>query len=195
MKPKGFYLSYTQINLYYHNPQEYYMQYVLGIKPKPTRPMQYGSIGHQAIADPSFDWRAALLAGRFLGAEERAIERAVAAVPRCARHEVEITATWGDVTLYGIIDGLDDTTFRERKFAAPGAWNQARVDDDLQLTFYWWLLGLTRVKIKRAYLDHINSKTGTLHSFETTRNKTDLQGVENLVEYCYKGIKAENWGA
>lgn len=193
MKPRGFYLSYSQINLYYHNPQEYFMQYVLGHKPKPSKAMEYGSIGHKAIADPKYDWRKALRDARFMTAEERAMERAVLNVPKCATNELELTVKWNGITLYGFIDGVMANGFRERKFAAPGSWNKSRVDDDLQLSMYWFMLGLKGHTVKVAWLDHINSKTGAVNSISTKRNATDMEGVKNIIEHCAKGIKAEQW--
>jgi hypothetical protein len=182
--------------MYYHNPREYFIQYILGHKPKATPRMQFGSIGHKAIAEPSYDWRKALREGRFMSSDEKVIERALPMIKKCKQHEVELTVKWGEITLYGIIDGLNATNFRERKFSAPGAWNQDRVDEDLQISFYWFMLSLAGKKMKKAYLDHINAKTGKVVSFETKRNLgMDMEGVQNIIRHSYEGIMAEDWGS
>ena len=42
------YVSWSQFNLYLKDPEEYYRQYVLGIKPEPSMKMVFGSIFSEA---------------------------------------------------------------------------------------------------------------------------------------------------
>lgn len=196
MKPKGFYLSYSQINLYLNNPQQYYVQYILKHKPPPTRGMILGKIGHQAIADPKYDWRAAFRRERFLGAEERAMERILAKVKRPDMAEQEFFIENQAVCpLYGFIDGIDDDgTLYEHKFSL-GGWNQMTVDDNFQISFYGYVYKLLYGRApKKIILNHCNPTTGSVTSYTHPEMKRDdYRGVKNAIESAYTGIINQSW--
>ena len=191
--PKGFYLSYSKVWLYNNNPEEYYLRYVLGHKMPATPQMQLGSIVHKALAQPAYPWKRELQAAGFLSETERAVAVAIGATPTAPRLEEEFTLTWKGITIFGILDATGPGYFRERKVSAPGSWNEQRVADDLQISFYWWALTKLGRKVRKAHLDHINSKTGRVQTFTTTRKKNDLDGIENLITYVHSELKANEW--
>lgn len=186
-KPKK-YLSYSRINLYHGNPSQYYLQYVLGHKPKPTPNMEYGKIGHKALANPNYDWRAALRRKKFMAGKELVMERALKVYPKCKVRELEFSVMFEGIQLYGFIDGLAPGLIRESKFSAPGVWKQEIVDEDMQIGFYWLVATLLGHKIKQAWLDHINTHSGAIVSFPTHRSKQELDGVKNWIRYAHEGI-------
>lgn len=195
MKPDGFYLSYSRMNLYLTDPSQYYMQYVLGVKPEPTRNMVFGSIGHKAMADPAFDWRAELRRLKFMAAEEAAMARALSALPAPGQPEVEFTVESPVCTLYGFIDNEDVVHFREYKFACGGAWNKPKVDEAMQLTFYAYAQYLRYGRLPdQIWLDHANKVTGLVKSYQ--RREVTQADIDNLLEkisFTCEGIKNERW--
>jgi hypothetical protein len=196
-RPKGFYLSYSRINLYYSDPQQYYLRYVLKVRPPETANMAFGKIGHRAIAEPKYDWKTALRRQRFMSEKEVVLERALNQIIRPEKSEVQFTVTHNGITLFGIWDGLNmsrDEDLEEYKFSAPGAWNQQKVNEDLQLSIYWYAYMLKYGKEPRwIVLRHINNTTGRMKSYRTKRNRNDIEGVKNIIEYCYVGIKKGVW--
>ena len=207
-KPKGFYLSYSRINLYYHSPEEYFMRYVLGHCPKPTSNMEFGKIGHKALEDRKFNWRKALRDGRFLSRDESVIENAQKQIKQPDEAEIEFAVRSKWCLLYGIWDGIrwiDKTAKRgeidEYKFSGLGVWNAEKVNDDLQLNFYAYAFSLRYKRVPdRLVLYHINRANGSVKKYpvpSSKRSKSEwirrFKGIENIIEYCYDGITNARW--
>lgn len=186
-KPSS-YLSYSRINLYHHNPQEYYLTYVLGHKRKATAKMDFGSIGHKALAEPGYDWKRALHRQRFLSHDVMVMERAIREHPKYKRREIEFVVDFEGTKLYGWIDAMGPGVIGETKFSAPGTWNQQIVDEDPQIGFYWLVATMLGHKVSKAWLHAVNSRTGEVTNMPTKRLKQDLEGIKNWIRYARDGI-------
>lgn len=176
--------SWSQLDCYTRNPEEYFMRYVLGVKEEPTAAMRLGSIVHEAIEGSLSEqgWRDALAECGFTPDYARALAAALPNVPKPQAKEMEVRIDapgfahkGAPVQLLSIFDGLDlePAALYEWKTGSP--WTQERVDDHEQLTFYAFVHKQKFGRIPRKMsLSHINMKNGKVTTFQTSRSASQV---------------------
>ena len=203
--PKG-YLSYSQINLYLNDPQEYHAQYILGKdfmaemeknNPATAEKIKLGSIFQDAWAKPTYNWRKDLKVKGFTSDKERIIETALKQ-PNLARMKPSLCDKGFYVDYMGIKliikpDGLDTEArlLLENKFGAPR--QKEYVDQDLQLSVYALGTMLKYQFIPKIILQSVNSRNGKVNQIETLRDESDLAHCGDLIVQAARGISLGIW--
>lgn len=186
MMPKP-HFSWSQFYVYNDNPERYYMEYVLGVKKPPTQKMTLGSIAHKAFEGVSEkEWMLDLIHAGFTPDYKRGIYEAARRLPQVYEHEAEIrvpcplktiTHEGKPLEYLAYLDGLNlNVDWELHEYKTGAAWNQKRVDEHEQLTFYAMLIKEKYGKLpKRIFLHHITLPSGKLKTFETRRTGDDIR--------------------
>ncbi len=135
-------LSWSQISSFEYDPEQWYRNYWMGVRDKPSAEMLFGSkIGKKLEKDPEF----------------------LPMIPRSTTMEYKFQAEFNDLILVGYADSFcdDALTLREYKTGVK-AWDQKRVDTHGQITMYCFMHYLTH-KIKPEEI------TCTLHWMPTKK--------------------------
>lgn len=185
------YLSYSQISCYLYDPMEYYRRYILGLQSEPTEPMKFGSIVHRALAESRYDWGKALRKEGFTPDYNRVLASALGQIDRPPIREKKIVVEHEPIDLLAIFDGLDDGIIEYKTCSSH--WNQSRVDEDLQLSFYSLVYYKHFGKMPKIKLISINSRNGSVKQFSTKRYKKDFPELQEKIEFVYQGIKNGKW--
>lgn len=155
-------LSWSQIGSFEYDPEQWYQSYILGKKASSPE-MTFGSqVGKKLETDPTF----------------------LPSIPREKKMEYEFTATYKRKKLTGFADSFCDENLRLREYkTGVKAWDQKRVDEHGQITFY-------------CLMKYLKDKTKpedilcTLHWMPTVRKeKGDFTVVIEFVKDIEKNIK------
>jgi hypothetical protein len=176
------YISWSRINAFKTNPQEYYRRYILNEKMFETKWLKYG----KAFAD-------AVEAGK---SDDDIIDTMVNEVETYKNVEKEVEAKTDDLPLklYGFIDTHKEGAFREYK-TGTAKWTQNRVDNHGQLLMYATMEYLNTGEIPEVHLDWLPveeltdgslSFTGEIYSFERVITEPEIESfldeVKQLIE-------------
>jgi len=163
-------LSYSQLSSFEWNREEWYTNYILGVREPANPAMLFGSLVGDSIGTP---------------------DSLVPALVPPGVKEYALSATLGDIPLVGYADHWCATTrtLSENKTSSKqGQWNQKKVDAHGQLTMYALMLFL-REKVKPEdvtfILNFIPVEIGgdfnyrmpdpvVVHSFETRRTTQEI---------------------
>lgn len=170
------YISWTQLNLWESDQDEYIRRYVFGEKGIVSDAMEFG----KEFAD---------VMENNLDSDDPLINFCKVFLPRYKYSEKEISAKIGKIKLYGKIDTYEDGRFREYKTGRT-KWTQIKVDSFGQITFYALMIWLNTGKVpKEMWLDHISTDGGyNIYSFRTERNILQLIEMKKRIEQAQEGI-------
>jgi hypothetical protein len=194
--PRG-YLSYSQIRMYWEDPKTYWRNYVLGIRDEPNQPMKWGKIVHRAIAEKDYDYASTISHNGFTSDRIRVLNKVLDEIHKHLQHVVAYEREFNfpnhkPCGILGIMDAITKTGFYE--FKTGSGWNQKRVDEDDQLTFYSLLWkSATGKPPKIIKLIHI-SDTGRITILRTKRTLKDLANIQEIIEKTYSGISEDSFG-
>lgn len=172
--PRG-YLSWSQLDLWERNPDEYVQVYFMGKKRPPNKHMLFGS----EVADDGDK-----------GSSERETVKALNMLLPTYKHmehkiDAETKTQHGILRLHGRIDTFDSKPlrFRERKTGTV-PWTAAKVARHGQIDFYHMLIYLTGKKLPtEAWLDWAQTRenddgdielTGYTQEFSANRTMADV---------------------
>ena len=168
------YLSWSQLNLWEQDPNEYIRQYVYGEKKPPSKEMDFGSkiakMLETGIMDDGYEF--------LVNVPRYALAEAVI--------EIDLPHKKGIVPLLAKLDSVKDdlSAFYEYK-TGKSPWTQARADQNGQVTFYAmciWLKTRQIPKCSIVWLPTTDNKggikaTGELKEFETERSLADILAI------------------
>lgn len=183
--PRG-YLSWSQLNVWEKDPNEYYNIYVEGLDHIGSKYIEVGKRmaealehGHDKEHDPTYE-----TLGVFL--------------PHYPKREFEIRASLDGIPLLGKLDGFDPKTLTIGEYKTGKNWTQAMVNSSGQLTFYALLVWLKYKKLPGGILLHWARTdedfagelflTGETRDFTTRRALADIIVFTKRVKAAWKGI-------
>jgi len=179
-KPR--YISYSEMYCFYeYGKDEYYKRYILGIQESPTEPLIFGSIVHELLANPKYNWREEIkkLMREPQDTYIRIIEKIIATVPCCERHEVKLFIKQPEFCLFAGIDGVDnkinkDVNFLTEYKTGQAIWIKERVNESEQITMYTLCWFLETGNLLPYNLISISSKNGKSSEFKIHRTKSQI---------------------
>jgi len=191
------YISNSEVYTFYERgEQEYYSQYILGIREPANEPMILGKIIHEVLEDKNYNWQEAIkqLSKQPQTTYKRVVEQIIATVPRSHQKELKLYAnTQHGFQIYAGIDGVDPEVLTEYKTGA-SLWTQDRADESQQITHYllaWWLKYNEELPFR---LITISSKTGKFKELRTARTKKQLdEKMEQLMQLKRSLIELGWW--
>ncbi len=212
---KKTYYSYSRLWCYLRDPEEYYRKYHLKLYDTPTPKMLLGSIFSDAYSKReraetgiNFNWKLALKYPKeyyrqvppnltFTSDYERVMEKAlnhpklVIAPPKDCEQTLYTESPICPLQAKNDAFRTSELLLIENKYGAP--WNEERVAEDDQLTFYSYVPWLLYKKIPKGILQSINARTGEVNVFEFKRKKEDFKALIEKIKYAYEGIIAEEF--
>lgn len=185
------------MRLWQKDREQYIRQYVNGEESPTSKEMMLGTIIHNALENPYYNWRKALEENDLLIKEQIVlILLGKMAFKRLEQGEFGITAkTKSGIILFSKFDGFDkkNKILGEYKTSErPELWSQRIVDMHLQLTFYAYVYRLTyRSFFREIQLHYLNTAKGTVKTYITSRGLKDLQYIEKMIEQTVSEMKQE----
>lgn len=177
-------LSWSAISSFEYDPEQWYQNYVLGIRPT-SKEMTFGSqVDKRLQEDPTF----------------------LPAVERYPIMQHEMRARLGKLELVGFADGFDRSGLRLKDDkTGKKAWDQARADETGQLSMYALLLWLTekiqpeKLELSISWLPTKEMGDFTIqfrddpvvpHIFYTRRTMRDILEFGQRINRVYKEMEA-----
>jgi len=182
MKPPKNYISYSQLCLFLEDREEYFNRYYRNIKREPNEKMQFGKLAHKVLEDRTF------IVSNLTDKQNKIIEKIRTEIPITEQCEVKIEVEYKPINLLAIFDGIQGDTIVEYKTGQ--LWNQKRVDEHLQLTFYSLVYWSKYKKMPRLKLISISSASGAIRTFWTARTYEDIKDLQDKINYFYSEIKS-----
>lgn len=195
------YLSWSQLYLYRKDPNEYFVQYVMGVKQPPTPAMMLGSLIHRAIGD---NWDAKKLEMQMKGEHYTSdyIRTGISILSKAPRYPLqeerivlEPSAHNGlKVPVMAILDGLDDVLNKigEHKTTSSG-WSQQQVDEHDQLTLYDLVCYYKYNKIFLNELNVLNVNNGKVKTYISTRSEKQILDLRDEINATYEDLVRRGW--
>lgn len=187
------YISWSELYTFYEKgEQDYFRNYILGIREPPSEPMIYGKIVHEALADDKYDWKKELIKQGFTSDKERITKKILAEVPRCRKREVGIYVDTDDgFQIYMGLDGVDNNFLTE--FKTGQIWTKERADEHKQITMYTLAWFIQFGVIMPFRLITISSTTGKHKILWTERTPQQLNDMMNKLKQFKAELEALNW--
>lgn len=199
MKP---YISWSEYYLWSTDINQYFNDYILGLKPKPSEAMRYGSIIHEAIAgeikDPEHILRKEYFDSRQIRVALELIER----TPKPPYAELSIyvpgsreNGLKGDLIVK--LDGFtpDTQTIVEHKTTKSGWRTQEEVDSHGQLTIYALAYRCLTGIIPNFELNRLDTGNGKVKTFKTQRTPAQLDEMVINLNRMYDDLTSKGWWA
>jgi hypothetical protein len=176
------YLSWSQLNLYEKDPEDYRQTYILGQPRPPNEPMQLGL----------------QFATEMETRKGQLFEYARIWLPTYPKREYTLEVTCDACPLLAKLDGYDPQQRHIGEYKTGKLWSQRRVDQDGQLTFYAYVhylkfntipaqIALHWVQTGRNADDELTI-TGKLETFYTTRKMEDFLDIHGRIKRAWEGI-------
>lgn len=188
-------LSWSEYWLYNNRPDDWYKEYVLGIKSEPSREMILGSITHSAFEGK--EWKKELKDKFFTANYERTIQKLLDGVkiPECTkevwlgnyRQIYEET----NCAMTGRADGVNirQNLIIEIK-TGKGLWNERRANEHEQLTWYSFLYWKQHGNYPLHQLISMNIETGKHIVIEIKKTEEQIkilcQDIKRVVDEMWK---------
>ncbi len=177
------YFSYSEMALFWQDRELYYKKYIEGLEIPTSKEQKLGKIIHKAIAEPRFNWILALKKEGFPKSTALLTRKLLnkAFLYRAPAHEVEFFTQESKnlPRLYAVFDGFDKQNrilYEYKTTHNPNKWRQWFVDINKQLSFYAYVYYLLfHSFFREIVLIRLNTETGTVKKFVTTRGPKDLQ--------------------
>jgi len=191
-------LSWSAISCYDYNPEQFYTQYILGIKDPPTREMTLGNIIHSGFEGK--DWKKELIDNDFTSDYERTVAEIMKfPMPKMTQQEVWLGEKGKEYEELGCAfaaraDGIneDENVIIEIK-TGKNFWTQERADEHGQLTLYSFLKWKETGKIPDIILVSCNVNNGKVKVFPTKRTEQQIQEMCDHVKDVVKQLKQRGW--
>lgn len=190
-------LSSSQVLKYIESPQDFYIEYVLGVKKPPSVAMMTGSIFSALHEDRKFPAREALTQIKAIKRIADQFENVIKRFP-VVPSEVAMICKHKGWKFRATLDGYvhEQHADIENK-TGQMEWTQRRVDESEQITFQSWCKwkrdGILFKKIILNWVDTRARAPKELVTFKTSRSVKQMQQFETLVDLVVEGIEAENW--
>jgi len=188
-------LSSSQMLSYEEDPSRFWIEYFLGAKREPSKPMLTGSIFSELHNHRDFDFRSALAT---MGVPARIgdlfaeVIRAFPVIPS----EIPLKCKYNGWILRATLDGASGETIIENK-TGQMEWDQSRTDSSDQITFQSFVYWKKNKKVPKViilnWVDTRSKTTKKLQTFKTKRTISQLKEFEKRVDYVLKNIDAENF--
>ena len=178
--PRG-YLSWSQMDLFLRDQQEYYRRYFLGQFPPPNEAMKYGSKIHKAIAERQH--------------QDEVIDAFISLIPKYDIPEKKIIVNLDEIPLLGYIDSFNSKTFNFIEYkTGKTKWTQRKVDNHGQIDFYSLMIFQKYQVIPEAKLIWIEANyqtgiSGNIYEFTTKRTMEQLLQFASKIKKVTKGIQ------
>jgi hypothetical protein len=183
------YLSWSQLYLFEKSPYQYAVQYIYG-----------GRIIENPLLNLGKKLAETLEKDEWEENEDPDIEVAKILLPSYPEREVELKAVVGGVPILGKLDGFNREKLVIGEYKTGRVeWDQKRVDEFGQLTFYALLVyhnfGSLPNQIQlhwvpSEYDENMNvGLLGEIRSFETKRDLRDLLEISIRIKKAWEGIK------
>jgi len=187
------YLSFSSFDLFRRDPDKWYLKYVHGVEEPANDKMVIGKAFSEAYANPSYDYRKALMEARIAPSAAQMIARAlenkalVRATPKNCEYKLELTVRGVPTLMY--LDGAKPTKHLiiENKTGAP--WTQERADEADQLTFYGAGWYEKTGKLPDYLLQSIDPK-GCVRVFKTKRTVEQFDALWSQVDHVWREIQS-----
>lgn len=189
-------LSWSEYWLFNNKPDDWYSEYILGIKSEPSREMLLGSICHSAFEGK--DWKTELKEKFFTPNYERTIQKLLDEV-KLPEHKKEVwLGKYGEVypetdcPMTGRADGVcNEHNIIELK-TGKSLWNEQRASEHQQLTWYSFLYLKQHGIYPLHTLVSMNIETGKHIIFTQTRNAEQVANLCDDIKRVVAEMKAKN---
>ncbi len=192
-------LSSSQFLRYEDDPRKFYVEYVLGVRQKPSQAMHVGRVFSACYADRSMN-PADYLHGKTGTKIAERMKEAISRFPVLKGGSPEFPI-WAELNKWKFRATLDD--FVESSFLVVEnktgmvPWTQERVNFSDQLTFQAWCHWKEYgVPPRKIILNWWNTKCKDyidIHTFTTSRGVMNLKRFENRVVVVIKNLNAGNF--
>ena len=198
-------LSSSQVLTYEKEPQQFYVEYVLGVRRKTSQPMFVGKVFSAGFADRKFDWRKSLDSwnnGKGVAPKRLydLMENSLKAMPLLPKKDCEyaLKCKFMGWSFRASLDGqvpADKIIIENKTGQVP--WTQVRTDESDQITFqnwcYWKKNGELSKKTILFWVSTGANSRQLIVTFNTKRTLKQLQEFEKRMVAVVGGINAENF--
>lgn len=197
MKP---YISWSEYYLWSTDINQYFNDYILGLKSKPSEAMRYGSIIHDAIAGEIKDVEHVLKKEYYDSRQIRVALDLIKRTPKPPYAEIGIYVAGsranglkGDLIVK--LDGYDPSTMtiEEWKTTKNGWRTQQDVDDHGQLTVYSLAHHCITGIIPNLRLTRLDTGNGKVKAYETIRTPQQLREMVEKLNVMYDDLMQKGW--
>ena len=181
--PKS-HFSQSELYLWHHDKDAYIHKYVEGIEEEMPRRAVFGGLIHKSIEKDTFPVFEELKKQGFTKGEALVTRKVLDKVYRAPEREVPLFSELKGVKFIAVLDGLDRPAREMHEYKTtdnPNSWTQHRVDYLDQISFYVWVWRTTFHSFLRAKLHRINTKSGAIKVYETSRGIRDINFIQDKV--------------
>jgi hypothetical protein len=181
------YLSWSQLQLWEKDPQQYFLVYFEGVNKYRSKYIELGKRLAKCLE---------------LGKDElgdQLIEKVAKLIPNYPNKEFEIRETFEGISLLSFLDGWDEDNFIIHEVKSGTHWCQKDVDNCSQLSFYALQIWLKYKKLPKSIELHWAKTevlpdgslvlTGEVKNFKTTRTLKDIIIIGGRIKKAWKGIQ------
>lgn len=198
MKP---YISWSELYTFLKDENEHYVKYVMGVKEPPTPPMIFGSIIHEALSDPNYDYEMALRVKNFTSGEIRVARSLVDRTPRFEPHSELSLYLAGSkenglsASIIAILDRADfkSHTIREYKSTKNGWRDQEEMRENGQLGLYTLVYRELMGVKPMILLTRLDSGNGKVAQFDFIVEDRVVNRVMKEVNDMYAKLTRVGW--
>ena len=190
------YISQSQFWLFNNDPEEYYQQYYVARRQQPTKKMIFGSIFQEAWCDKAYNYKKKLRQAGFTPDYERVIKTALEhpntlRLPKSQTEKrFKVQGMGLKHPILAILDGFDKANKHIIENKMGIVWNQQRVDEATQVTWYALSCYLEFGFIPRLTLQSFNSRNGQVAVIKTKRTKEDFKFLIEAINDMHDRIIA-----
>ena len=189
-------LSSSQFLSYERDPRQFFIEYVLGARRKPSKPMMIGLAFSELYADRNFDVASYLAENKIPRRIISLLRNAVVRFPICKDCEYELIGDFKGWKFRATLDGFAEPDIIENK-TGQTEWTQERADTNDQITFqawaYWKKYGVPPRKIMLNWVNTSASSKQMIVSYQTHRSIKQLKEFEKRVEIVIENIEGGNF--
>lgn len=186
-------LSWSELSLFLKDKDTYIRRYIDGLEEVPNDQMILGKLIHKAIEDPKYTWLKDIRDKSKAKYVRKILDKTIP--NHIGEHEVGMSATLEDITLFSIFDGLDkkERILTDYKTGEGEKWSQHRTDYDKQMSFYAFVFYLTHHEyLKEIRIVSCDTLTGKVKIYKTVRSRKDLDEIARIIKNAVYLLKREN---
>lgn len=190
-------LSWSEYSCYKWDPNEYYTQYILGIKPEPSREMILGSIIHEGFEGK--DWKQLLIDNNFTPDYIRTVEQIMKYNLPSIQKEVWLGEYGKEYEetgckIAGRADGIDEETHTIVEIkTGKSFWDEEKVKTHGQLTLYSFLYWKQFGVIPQIMLISFNVNNGKAKTFFIQKTEQEINNICVLIKEVVSELKKRGW--
>lgn len=180
------YLSYSQYQCFRQSKAQYIKRYIENIQIH-SKYIEFGKLIAEGLENRKKTKDKNIILARKL-------------IPKPKESEKEIRVKFGNIPLFGYLDGYNHSHIQEQKTSI-NKWTQKMVDNNEQLTFYAIMVSekfgipIEKINITLDWLPTFEDTDGSLHltgeklSFETNRTPLDKIKIYPKMRKAWEGIE------